>query len=143
MPSVRKSPTPPPFPQSAAVLASPPPPTTPVLAATAIDVNRPTSPTTMTVDGISGGAALIGISQGPLATDPSGELSGPNVHVVIKASSRLRLQEFLQEALDHNASVMANDPKTKREGVFLHLSTYNLMLGAKGGDAQGSREVEG
>jgi hypothetical protein len=103
--------------------------------------NRLTSPTTMTVDGISGGAALIGISQGTLASDPEGKVSGPNVHVVIKASSRLRLKEFLKEALAHNDKVMKSSPETKDQSVFLHLSTHYLMLEARGRTRR--RKLEG
>lgn len=125
-------PSPAPLPQSVATLAGPPPPTYPPAQQELGVGNRLTSPTTMTVEGISGGAALIGISQGPLASDPKGEVSGPNVHVVIKASSRLRLQEFLKEALAHNAEAMKSSPETKTQSVFLHLSTHYLMLEASG-----------
>ena len=86
----------------------------------------------MTIDGIQGGAALIGISQGRLEGDKDGTNSGPNVHIVIKASSRLRLREFLIEAMDDNEAVMKRDRAAEREEVYLHISTHHLMLPAKG-----------
>jgi hypothetical protein len=80
--------------------------------------------TAMSINDINGGAALIGISMGTMNGAAEGE-SGPNVHVVLKASSRQRaiqvMRETLQELEASSATARAGDP------VFLHFSTYDLM----------------
>lgn len=119
-----------PQPFAAANFTPPPPPSTPAPAPSR-EARGQVTVSTMTIDGIQGGAALIGISQGPLEGDKEGTNSGPNVHIVIKASSRLRLREFLMEAMDDNEAVMKSDRAAENEEVYLHISTHHLMLPAK------------
>jgi hypothetical protein len=106
----------PPQPINAATLASPPP-------------RQPRGTSTksgsaqfggMTIADIEGGAALIGVSLGTLAGAGPGT-SGPNVHVVLKASSRERALEVLKSTYDEVAANTESGP------VLLHFSSADLM----------------
>jgi hypothetical protein len=74
----------------------------------------------MTVEDIEGGAALIGVSLGTLSgADPG--TSGPNVHVVLKASSKERALEVLQATCEELRANPEAGP------VLLHFSSADLM----------------
>lgn len=116
-------PTPAPAPLLVSTKKAPPPPVGPP----AQHSSSAYSFTSMSIDGVDGGAALIGISM----SETDDRDNGRNVHVVLKSSSRNRLTEVLERALADLKGLRTGDVRDNEDPVYLHLSLDYLMKSAR------------